>query len=51
MRQAWLNSAMPKAVIAGCPAMPSSFSASTSAGSPWQSQPKRRNTTCPRIVR
>ena len=36
---------MPKSVIAGCPAMPSSFSASTSAGRPWQSQPKRRSTT------
>ena len=45
-----LNSATPIASISALWPMPSCFSASTSAGRPWQSQPKRRSTRRPRMV-
>ncbi len=45
-----LNASMPYSSIWGLPEKPSSFSTSTSTGSPWQSQPPFRATCRPRIV-
>ena len=49
-RQKSLKRSMPNSVIGPCPDTPSCFSASVSAGRPWQSHPKRRSTRRPRIV-
>ena len=44
------NLSIPNSAIAILPLTSSSFSASISAGKPWQSQPKRRSTFSPFIV-
>jgi hypothetical protein len=41
---------MPYSTMPARPDTSSSFSASISAGSPWQSHPKRRSTRLPRMV-
>ena len=50
MRQAALNASMPISSISSLVFSPSCDMVSSSAGSPWQSQPKRRSTRRPRMV-
>ncbi len=50
-RQRALNAAIPKASMSLLLVKPSSFSTASSTGRPWQSQPARRGTWKPRIVR
>ena len=50
-RQYSLNRSTPYSRIATRPDTPRACSASISTGRPWQSQPKRRSTRWPRIVR